>query len=60
MEMSIFNENDLVLLVGEGNFSFSIALLQQNLNISFIATCYESNMSQEAAKKNIEHLRNNG
>lgn len=60
MEMSIFSENDFVLLVGEGNFSFSVALLEQNLNINFIATCYEPSTNEEAAKKNIEHLQNNG
>lgn len=60
MEIPIFNENDSVLLVGEGNFSFSVALLQKNLNISFIATCYEPSTSQEATKRNIEHLQNSG
>lgn len=60
MEMSIFNENDFLLLVGEGNFSFSVALLQQNLNINFIATCYEPSTNQETTKRNIEHLQNNG
>lgn len=60
MQISIFNKNDSVLLVGEGNFSFSVALLQHDLNIRLVATCYESNASQDATKKNIEHLRNNG
>lgn len=60
MQISAFNKNDSVLLVGEGNFSFAVALLQYNLDIRLIATCYESNVSQDAVKKNIEYLRNNG
>lgn len=60
MKTSIFNKDDFVLLVGEGNFSFSVALLQHNLNIKLIASCYESSVSQEAAKKNIKYLQSNG
>ncbi|EFN72740.1 GTP-binding protein 5 [Camponotus floridanus] len=62
MKTSIFNKDDFVLLVGEGNFSFSVALLQHNLNIKLIASCYESSMSQEqkTATKNIKYLQNNG
>jgi len=58
--MSIFSKNGSVLLVGEGNFSFSAALSQQNLNIELVATCYESNVYQEAADKNVDYLRENG
>ncbi|KAG5322780.1 MTG2 GTPase, partial [Pseudoatta argentina] len=60
MAMSIFNKNDCVLLVGEGNFSFSAALSRQNLNIELIATCYESGTNQEAAERNVDYLRSNG
>lgn len=60
MKISIFNKDDFVLLVGEGNFSFSVALLRHNLNIKLIATCYESSVSQETAKENIKYLQNNG
>lgn len=60
MKISIFNKDDFVLLVGEGNFSFSVALLRHNLNIKFITTCYESSVSQETAKENIKYLQNNG
>ena len=56
----MFNENDSVLLVGEGNFSFSVALSQLNLKINITATCYESNVSQDIGKKNIEYLISNG
>ncbi|KYN37065.1 GTP-binding protein 5 [Trachymyrmex septentrionalis] len=60
MAMSIFNKNDSVLLIGEGNFSFSAALLRQNLNIELIATCYESGTNQEAAERNVDYLQSNG
>lgn len=58
--MSIFSKNDSVLLVGEGNFSFSAALSRQNLNVELVATCYESSPCQEAAKSNVDYLRKNG
>lgn len=58
--MSIFNKNDSVLLVGEGNFSFSAALSRQNFNIELVATCYESSACQEATERNVDYLRANG
>ncbi|KAG8037398.1 hypothetical protein G9C98_005608 [Cotesia typhae] len=60
MRLSIFNENDKVLLLGEGNFSFSVELFQHNLKVSLTATCYESEPISESAEKNIEYLKNNG
>lgn len=60
MRLTVFDENDSVLLVGEGNFSFSVALSQLNLKINITATCYESNVSQDIGKKNIEYLISNG
>ncbi|CAK9807200.1 Mitochondrial ribosome-associated GTPase 2 [Anthophora plagiata] len=60
MKLTVFNENDRVLLVGEGNFSFSVALFQLNLKIHITATCYETNITQDLGKKNIEYLKNNG
>lgn len=58
--MSVFSKNDSVLLVGEGNFSFSAALSRENLNVELIATCYEPGVSQEAAERNVDYLRSNG
>ncbi|XP_014616201.1 PREDICTED: mitochondrial ribosome-associated GTPase 2 isoform X2 [Polistes canadensis] len=60
MKPSIFNENESVLLVGEGNFSFSVALCQLNLKINLITTCFESVISHETGKKNIEYLKRHG
>lgn len=60
MNLTVFNENDDILLVGEGNFSFSVALFHLNLKVNITATCYESNVRQDLGKKNIEYLKNNG
>ncbi|CAL7939434.1 unnamed protein product [Xylocopa violacea] len=60
MKVTAFNENDRVLLVGEGNFSFSVALFRLNLKINIIATCYETSINDELGNKNIEYLKNNG
>ncbi|XP_033343400.1 mitochondrial ribosome-associated GTPase 2 isoform X2 [Bombus vosnesenskii] len=60
MKITMFNENDCILLVGEGNFSFSVALFHLNLKINITATCYEANVDQELGKKNIEYLKSNG
>ncbi|KAK2587583.1 hypothetical protein KPH14_003711 [Odynerus spinipes] len=60
MRPSIFVENESVLLVGEGNFSFAVALCQLNLKIKLTATCYEPDISHEAGKKNIDYLEKHG
>ncbi|XP_050777979.1 ferredoxin-fold anticodon-binding domain-containing protein 1-like isoform X4 [Gopherus flavomarginatus] len=53
-----------LLLVGEGNFSFSASLCDaSNRETCIIATCYESEerVSRQAlAKTNIQHLRGKG
>ncbi|XP_051168108.1 ferredoxin-fold anticodon-binding domain-containing protein 1-like [Leptopilina boulardi] len=59
MKLSVFNENDEVLLLGEGNFSFSLALFNKNLNIKIIATCYEEEI-RKPAECNVHVLRTNG
>lgn len=60
MRLSIFNENDKVLLLGEGNFSFSVSLLKHNLKIILISTCYEPASINETAHENIKYLKNHG
>ncbi|KAK0094171.1 hypothetical protein PV326_011670 [Microctonus aethiopoides] len=60
MRLSIFNENDKVLLLGEGNFSFSVSLLKHNLKIILISTCYEPVPISETAHENIKYLKNHG
>lgn len=57
----MFNKSDRVLLLGEGNFSFSVELFHRDLNINITATCYETRSNvQDLGKKNIEYLQNNG
>ncbi|KAK0179154.1 hypothetical protein PV327_007972 [Microctonus hyperodae] len=60
MRLSIFNENDKVLLLGEGNFSFSASLLKHNLKIILTSTCYEPAPISETAHENIKYLKNHG
>ncbi|XP_068989953.1 ferredoxin-fold anticodon-binding domain-containing protein 1 isoform X2 [Neodiprion pinetum] len=60
MRTSLFRSNEKVLLVGEGNFSFSVCLSKLDQSISLTATCYESPIVFESAKKNAEYLRNHG
>ncbi|OAD58005.1 GTP-binding protein 5 [Eufriesea mexicana] len=60
MKLTIFSENDRVLLVGEGNFSFSVALFDLNLKINITTTCYEAEVNQVIAERNIQYLKNNG
>jgi len=62
---SIFNctDQDFVLFVGEGNFSFSSNLVKNEMknNISgsqFVSTCFQSEDGNELKAKNIDFLRN--
>ena len=59
MKLSLFADKTRVLLVGEGNFSFTVTLVKHNLNVNLTATCYESNVP-ETGKKNIDILERNG
>ncbi|XP_077775901.1 ferredoxin-fold anticodon-binding domain-containing protein 1 isoform X3 [Podarcis muralis] len=53
-----------LLLVGEGNFSFSASLCEaRNCEAHIVATCYESEATatrQAVAKSNIQYLRDRG
>lgn len=59
MKLSLFENGDKVLLVGEGNFSFAVTLVKHQVNINLTATCYENDI-RETGKKNIEFLQKNG
>ncbi|KAH0623335.1 hypothetical protein JD844_031551, partial [Phrynosoma platyrhinos] len=60
--MSLLHHQLLVLLVGEGNFSFSAGLCKaKDCEARIVATCYESEdaVSRQAlAKSNIQYLKN--
>lgn len=61
MKLSNFHEDDKVLLLGEGNFSFAVALAKHNLTITITATCYEtSSILHDSTKENVDFLRDNG
>lgn len=60
MRLSLFNENNRVLLLGEGNFSFSLGLQKHNLNIKLTSSCYESSPINNTAIENIKSLESHG
>lgn len=60
MRLSIFRENDRVLLVGEGNFSFAASLVEHNLPVAVTASCYESSATSEIARHNADVVKRNG
>lgn len=64
MESYMCTSTDLVLLVGEGNFSFSRDFMDMNKCNNFppsnlYSTCYESNVEEFSSNKleNIEALK---
>lgn len=59
MRLSVFNEEDEVLLLGEGNFSFALDLFRKNVNIIITASCYETEV-KNTAKSNVEILKEKG
>lgn len=60
MRPGLFCKSDKVLLVGEGNFSFSVSLVKLKLNIDITATCYESSIAFETGIQNADFLNCNG
>lgn len=59
MRSDIFFPGDSVLLLGEGNFSFSISLLNLIKEINITATCFESVLT-ETQVENTEILKSRG
>lgn len=59
MRRDIFAPGDSVLLLGEGNFSFSVGLLNIGLELKLTATCYESILTEKQIT-NCEILRSHG
>lgn len=62
MRPDIFSKDDSVLLLGEGNFSFSLGLLNLGLQLKLTSTCFESvltenqNVSSQILKSHGEFL----
>ncbi|XP_034231472.1 uncharacterized protein LOC117639705 [Thrips palmi] len=59
MRSDIFFPGDSVLLLGEGNFSFSVGLLNLGKEIEITATCYESVLT-ETQIENTDILKSRG
>lgn len=62
----MYDESEMILLVGEGNFSFARALTEEPFNCKdgLFATCYDDKASllikYEDAKANVKHLKQCG
>lgn len=59
MRLELFSKGDIVLLLGEGNFSFAVSLLNHKLPIDIVATCIEPKVELEDQRENIDHLELN-
>lgn len=59
MRLELFSKGDIVLLIGEGNFSFAVSLVNHKLPISIIATCVEPKVEFENQRENIDYLELN-
>jgi hypothetical protein len=59
MHPDIFVAGDTVLLVGEGNFSFAVSLVDLNLPITVTASCLGSDMNK-TSEDNIAYLKEKG
>lgn len=59
MHPDTFVAGDTVLLVGEGNFSFAVSLVELNLPITVTASCLGSDLIK-ASRDNITFLEKKG
>ncbi|XP_069684284.1 ferredoxin-fold anticodon-binding domain-containing protein 1-like [Periplaneta americana] len=57
MHPDTFSTGDLILLVGEGNFSFAVGLVNLNLPITVTASCLESDVMPKETEENIAYLK---
>jgi hypothetical protein len=60
MHPDIFLVGDTVLLVGEGNFSFAVSLVDLNLPITITASCLRSDVVLKSRRENITYLKEKG
>ena len=62
----MYTDTEMILLVGEGNFSFARALTEEPFNCGegLFASCYDSKealcVKYEDAKANVKHLKKQG
>jgi hypothetical protein len=60
MHPDIFSIGDTVLLVGEGNFSFAVGLVDLKLPITITASCLGSDILLNSRVENIAYLKQKG
>jgi hypothetical protein len=60
MHPDTFSVGDNVLLVGEGNFSFAVCLVDWNLPVTITASCLGSADVIETREENIAYLKEKG
>jgi hypothetical protein len=60
MQPDTFLVGDTVLLVGEGNFSFAVGLVDLNLPITITASCLGSDDVIKTKEENIAYLKEKG
>lgn len=60
MHRDVFLIGDSVLLVGEGNFSFAVGLVDLNLPITITASCLGSDILLKSRAENITYLKQKG
>ncbi|KAK3909018.1 Mitochondrial ribosome-associated GTPase 2 [Frankliniella fusca] len=59
MRPEIFETGESVLLLGEGNFSFSIGLINLRLGLDLTSTCFETTLTKTQIE-NVEMLKSCG
>ncbi|KAK7874003.1 hypothetical protein R5R35_013414 [Gryllus longicercus] len=60
MRTSLFCRDQAVLLVGEGNFSFSVALVKLKFNLKLTSCCFEKQPAYSSTEENIQFLEREG
>jgi hypothetical protein len=60
MHPNTFLVGDNVLLIGEGNFSFAVGLVDWNLPITITASCLGSDDVIKTREDNIAYLKEKG
>jgi hypothetical protein len=60
MHPDMFLVGDSVLLIGEGNFSFAVGLVDWNLPITITASCLGFDDVIKTREENISYLKKKG
>ncbi|XP_067006918.1 ferredoxin-fold anticodon-binding domain-containing protein 1 isoform X1 [Anabrus simplex] len=60
MRVDLFSSGDSVLLIGEGNFSFAVGLVNSQQSLNITATCFEPVVTHVNGRENIHYLESKG